>query len=89
MQTVFIEGGLIRKLWDAVARKFEGTLAFDYDMVIGTMENPNPTPLSVMQEMVADGHSFAAAYVDFQSRIFRPAAALAMPYSYRKAILVK
>ena len=36
-------------------------------------------PLSLMQEMVADGHSIAAAYVDFQSRLFRPAVALAMP----------
>jgi hypothetical protein len=27
------------------------------------MENPNPSPLSVMQEMLADGNSFAPAYV--------------------------
>ena len=52
-----------------LARKFEASFAFDFDTVIGTMENPNPTPLSVMQEMLADSHSFAAAYVDFQPRL--------------------
>ena len=36
------------------------------------MENPHPTPLSFMQEMVTDGHSFAAAYVDFESRLLMP-----------------
>jgi hypothetical protein len=53
------------------------------------MENPNPTPLSVMQEMLADGHSFAAACVDLQSRVLRPAAALLMPLSYRSALQVR
>jgi hypothetical protein len=32
-----------------------------------------------MQEMLADGNSFAAAYVGLQSRAVRPAAALFMP----------
>ena len=60
-----------------LARKFEAELTFDFGTVIGTMENPHPTPLSLMQEMVADGHSFAAAYVDFQSRLLMPLGALA------------
>jgi len=67
------------KRMQQLARKFEATFTFDYDAIIGTIENPNPAPLSVMQEMLADGDSFAAAYVDFQSRAFRPAAALFMP----------
>jgi hypothetical protein len=75
------------KRMQRLACKFEAAFTFDCDTVIGTMENPNPTPLSVMQEVLADGHSFAAAYVAFQSRIFRPAAALAMPFSYRKIFL--
>ena len=53
-----------------LARKFEAGLIFDCGTVIGTMENPHPTPLSLMQEMVAD---FAAAYVDFQFRLLKPA----------------
>jgi hypothetical protein len=28
-----------------------------------------------MRELVVDGHSFAAAYVDFQSRLMKPAGA--------------
>ena len=55
-----------------LARKFEAELIFDCGTVIGTMENPYPTPLSLMQEIVTDGHSFAAACVDFQSRLLMP-----------------
>jgi GNAT superfamily N-acetyltransferase len=72
-----------------IARKFEAEFTFDYDTVIGTMENPYPTPVSVMQEMFADGHSFLAANVDFQSRVLRPAAALMMPVSYRSALQIQ
>jgi GNAT superfamily N-acetyltransferase len=60
-----------------LARKFHAELTFDFGTVIGKMENPHPTPLSVMQEMALDGHSFAAAYVDFQSRLLTPLGALA------------
>ena len=55
-----------------LARKFEAELTFDFGTVIGKMQNPHPTPLSLMQEMVVDGHSLAAAYVDFQSRLLMP-----------------
>jgi GNAT superfamily N-acetyltransferase len=54
-----------------LARKFDAELTFDFDTVIGRMENPHPTLLSVMRELVVDSHSFAAAYVDFQSRLLR------------------
>jgi GNAT superfamily N-acetyltransferase len=59
-----------------LARKFEAEITFDFGTVVGTMENPQPTPLSLMQEMIADGHSFAAAYIDFQSRLLMPLGAL-------------
>ena len=55
-----------------LARKFEAGLIFDCGTVVGTMENPHPTPLSLTQELVVDGQSFAAAYVDFQSRLLKP-----------------
>jgi GNAT superfamily N-acetyltransferase len=58
-----------------LARKFEAELSFDFGTVVGKVENPLPTPLSVIQELVVDGHSFAAAYVDFQSRLMKPAGA--------------
>jgi GNAT superfamily N-acetyltransferase len=55
-----------------LARKYEAELSFDFGTVIGQVENPYPTPLSVMQELVLDGQSFGAAYVDFQSRLLMP-----------------
>ncbi|MEZ5891228.1 MAG: GNAT family N-acetyltransferase [Xanthobacteraceae bacterium] len=55
-----------------LARKFEAELTFDFGTVIGKVENPHPTPLSVMRELVVDSHAFAAACVDYQSRLFRP-----------------
>ena len=62
-----------------LARKFEAEIMFDFGTVIGTMENPHPTsPRPQWLEMEADGHGFAAAYVDFQSRLLRPARTLAM-----------
>ena len=66
-----------------LARKFDAEIKCDFDTALGTMENPNPTPISLMQEWAADSHSFAAAYVDYQSRLSRPRAALAMPGPYR------
>ena len=62
-----------------LARKFEAEITFDFGSVIGTMENPRPTPLSLMQEMTADGHSFAAAYIDFQSRLLKSSGILGLP----------
>ena len=72
-----------------LARKFEAELIFDFGTVIGTLENPHPTPLSVMQEMVADGHSFAAAYVDFQSRILMPVGPFAARTAHPSALQVQ
>lgn len=55
-----------------LARKFEGKLSFDLGTVMGKVENPYPTPLSVLRELVLDGQSFGAAYVDFHSRLLLP-----------------
>ena len=62
-----------------LARKFEAEITFDYGSVVGTMENSRPTPLSLIEEMMADGHSFAAACVDFQSSLFKPPRMLGLP----------
>jgi GNAT superfamily N-acetyltransferase len=62
-----------------LARKFEAEIAFDFGSVVGTMENSRPTPLSFIEEMMADGHSFAAAYVDFQSSLFSSPRMLGLP----------
>jgi len=56
-----------------LARKFEAELKFDFGSVIGEVEAPHPTPMSVLREFVADTHGFATAMLDVQARMFRPA----------------
>jgi hypothetical protein len=55
-----------------LARKFAAELSFDFGSVVGEVEAARPTPLSVLREFVADGHGFATAVLDVQSRLFRP-----------------
>jgi GNAT superfamily N-acetyltransferase len=56
-----------------LARKFEADLSFDVDSVVGTVQAPRPTPLSVMREVVADGQAVAAAMMEIQSSFIRVA----------------
>ncbi len=56
-----------------LAHKFDAELTFDFGSVVGEVEAPQPTPLSLMRELVADGHGFATAMLDVQSRLLRPA----------------
>ena len=56
-----------------LALKFDAELTFDFGSVVGEVEAPQPTPLSLMRELVADGHGFATAMLDVQSRLLRPA----------------
>ncbi len=54
-----------------LARKFDAELSFDFGSVIGEVESPRPTPLSLMRELMADGHSVATAMLDLQSKMLR------------------
>jgi len=54
-----------------LARKFDAELSFDFGSVIGEVESSRPNPLSLMQEFMADGHGFATAMLDLQSRLLR------------------
>jgi len=56
-----------------LARKFEADLKFDFGSVVGEVDPPRSTPLSLMREAVVDIHSVAAAILDVQSRLFNPA----------------
>ena len=56
-----------------LARKFDAELSFDFGSVIGEVDPPRSTPLSLMREAVADAHGIAAAMLEVQSRLFRPA----------------
>jgi GNAT superfamily N-acetyltransferase len=54
-----------------LARKFDAELSFDFGSVIGEVESSRPTPLSLMREFMADGHGFATAMLDLQTRMLR------------------
>jgi len=54
-----------------LARKFDAELSFDFGNVVGEVESSRPTPLSVMRELMADGHGFATAMLDLQIRMLR------------------
>jgi GNAT superfamily N-acetyltransferase len=54
-----------------LARKFDAELSFDFGGVVGEVESSRPTPLSLMREMMSDGHGFATAMLELQSRMLR------------------
>jgi GNAT superfamily N-acetyltransferase len=54
-----------------LARKFDAELSFDFGSVVGAVESSRPTPLSLMRELLSDGHGFATAMLDIQSRMLR------------------
>ncbi|HEY4982928.1 MAG TPA: GNAT family N-acetyltransferase [Pseudolabrys sp.] len=56
-----------------LARKFEAELSFDFGSVIGEVDPPRSTPLSLMREAMADSHGVAAAIFEVQSRLLKPA----------------
>jgi GNAT superfamily N-acetyltransferase len=56
-----------------LARKFDADLKFDFGSVIGEVDPPRSTILSLMREAAADSHGVAAAMFEAQSRLFRPA----------------
>lgn len=61
------------KRMQQLARKFDAELSFDFGSVVGEVEAPHPTPLSVLREALADGAGFATAVLDAQSRLLRRA----------------
>ena len=54
-----------------LARKFDAELSFDFGSVVGEVESSRLTALSVMRELLTDGHGFATAMLDLQSRLLR------------------
>jgi len=54
-----------------LARKFDAELTYDFGSVVGEVIAPHPTPVSMMREFFADGHAFATAALNAQSRLLR------------------
>jgi GNAT superfamily N-acetyltransferase len=56
-----------------LAQKFDAEMRRDLDSVIGEVEAPYPTPLSVLREIIADGTGLATAILDAHSRLLERA----------------
>ena len=56
-----------------LAKKFDAELSFDFGSVVGEVEAPHPTPMSMWREVVADTHGFATAMLDVQTKLLRTA----------------
>jgi GNAT superfamily N-acetyltransferase len=56
-----------------LARKFDAEFSFDFGSVVGEVDPPRSTVLSLMREAMADSYGVASMIFDVQSRLFRPA----------------
>lgn len=56
-----------------LARKFEADLSFDFGSVVGEVDPPRSTALSLLREAMADGHGVANAILEAQLRLFKAA----------------
>ena len=56
-----------------LARKFDADLHFDFGSVVGEVDPPRSTLMSMTREIMADGHAVTSAIFDAQSRLLKPA----------------
>lgn len=56
-----------------LARKFAAGFSFDFGSVVGEVDPPRSTALSLMREAIADGHSVATTIIEAQSKLFKVA----------------
>jgi hypothetical protein len=52
-----------------LARKFDAELKFDFGSVIGDVDPPRSTALSLMRELTADACGVASTILDAQARL--------------------
>ena len=58
-----------------LARKFEADLHFDFGSVVGAVDPPRSTVLSLMREVYADAHGITSIILDAQSQLLKVAQA--------------
>ena len=58
----------------SLVRKFEADLSFDFGGVVGEVDPPQSTPLSLMREAFADANGIAVAMFEAHARLLLPAA---------------
>ena len=56
-----------------LARKFDAEFSFDFGSVVGEVDPPRSTMLSLMREAMADTHNICGAIFEVHSRLLRPA----------------
>ena len=56
-----------------LARKFDAEFSFDFGSVVGEVDPPRSTALSLLREAMADSHAIAARVFEVQARLFGPA----------------
>jgi GNAT superfamily N-acetyltransferase len=56
-----------------LARKFDAEFSFDFGSVVGEVDPPRSTLLSLMREAMADTHGICGTIFEVHSRLFRPA----------------
>jgi GNAT superfamily N-acetyltransferase len=56
-----------------LARKFDAEFSFDFGSVVGEVDPPRSTLLSLTREAIADNYGLASAIFEVQSRLLRPA----------------
>lgn len=56
-----------------LARKFDAEFSFDFGSVVGEVDPPRSTALSLLREAMADTHAIAARVFEVQARLFGPA----------------
>jgi len=61
------------KRMQQLARKFDAEFSFDFGSVVGAVDPPRSTLLSLMREAIADSYGIASAIFEAQSRLLRPA----------------
>ena len=54
-----------------LALKFHADFRIDHASVVGEIETPSATPMSVVRELVTDSAGFATALLDLQVRLLK------------------
>jgi hypothetical protein len=67
-----------------LARKFNAALSFEAGRAIGEMKAPDPTPMSVMRELVVDGTNLATAMLDVTSQLAKRLECMNAPLERRR-----
>jgi hypothetical protein len=73
IRTIYLNCLAENRRMQAIAKKHEAALHIRADEVVGEVVNTGANPLSIVREMIAEGHGMATTILDLQSRALRNA----------------